>query len=247
MVLVLFRTRARGYLRGYLSGAEGQGQRRRPGNVNFPMAFCAKYGLSQRLGATGCPQEALRAACRHRFGPLRPIEDDSPTRRWSEWQDLNLRPPRPERGALPGCATLRLAEADVYRRPGVRPQQKAIPLLRRNEVGRLRLARHCAGLGRGRHGKSVSRSGTSRGGNRRRPVKSDYSVSFGQEPIDARPCNGHQEIGREACAGGEHDHESCAAKHGAKSGFRPQPVVIRPRPPRAAASGELTARTDANR
>jgi hypothetical protein len=28
-------------------------------------------------------------------------------RKWSEWQDLNLRPPRPERGALPGCATLR--------------------------------------------------------------------------------------------------------------------------------------------
>ena len=28
--------------------------------------------------------------------------------KWSEWQDLNLRPPRPERGALPGCATLRL-------------------------------------------------------------------------------------------------------------------------------------------
>src|ERR1700745_1096127 len=27
---------------------------------------------------------------------------------WSEWQDLNLRPPRPERGALPDCATLRL-------------------------------------------------------------------------------------------------------------------------------------------
>jgi hypothetical protein len=23
---------------------------------------------------------------------------------WSEWQDLNLRPPRPERGALPECA-----------------------------------------------------------------------------------------------------------------------------------------------
>jgi hypothetical protein len=29
---------------------------------------------------------------------------------WSEWQDLNLRPPRPERGALPGCATLRQCE-----------------------------------------------------------------------------------------------------------------------------------------
>jgi hypothetical protein len=30
---------------------------------------------------------------------------------WSEWQDLNLRPPRPERGALPDCATLRHAVA----------------------------------------------------------------------------------------------------------------------------------------
>jgi hypothetical protein len=27
--------------------------------------------------------------------------------RWADWQDLNLRPPRPERGALPDCATLR--------------------------------------------------------------------------------------------------------------------------------------------
>src|ERR1700749_3281003 len=27
---------------------------------------------------------------------------------WSEWQDSNLRPLRPERSALPGCATLRL-------------------------------------------------------------------------------------------------------------------------------------------
>ena len=35
---------------------------------------------------------------------------------WSEWQDLNLRPPRPERGALPDCATLRLTRAgDIYR------------------------------------------------------------------------------------------------------------------------------------
>lgn len=29
---------------------------------------------------------------------------------WSEWPDSNLRPPRPKRGALPGCATLRLSE-----------------------------------------------------------------------------------------------------------------------------------------
>ena len=34
--------------------------------------------------------------------------------KWSEWQDLNLRPPRPERGALPGCATLRDQTARVY-------------------------------------------------------------------------------------------------------------------------------------
>src|ERR1700732_4098024 len=33
---------------------------------------------------------------------------------WSEWQDLNLRPPRPERGALPDCATLRLTESGLY-------------------------------------------------------------------------------------------------------------------------------------
>ena len=31
----------------------------------------------------------------------------APLLSWSEWQDLNLRPPRPERGALPDCATLR--------------------------------------------------------------------------------------------------------------------------------------------
>jgi len=42
---------------------------------------------------------------------------------WSEWQDLNLRPPRPERGALPDCATLRLAEEPVYNRLGLSPQE----------------------------------------------------------------------------------------------------------------------------
>ena len=31
-----------------------------------------------------------------------------PLRNWSEWQDLNLRPPRPERGALSECAYTRL-------------------------------------------------------------------------------------------------------------------------------------------
>ena len=35
-------------------------------------------------------------------------------RNWSEWQDLNLRPPAPEAGALPGCATLRPAGKARY-------------------------------------------------------------------------------------------------------------------------------------
>src|SRR6516225_5883913 len=35
-------------------------------------------------------------------------------RSWSEWQDLNLRPPRPERGALPDCATLRRPGRSIY-------------------------------------------------------------------------------------------------------------------------------------
>ena len=48
----------------------------------------------------GCRARTLHARTTHQKG-------------WSEWQDLNLRPPRPERGALPGCATLRLAEAAV--------------------------------------------------------------------------------------------------------------------------------------
>jgi hypothetical protein len=33
---------------------------------------------------------------------------------WSEWQDLNLRPPRPERGALPDRATLRFCSPHIY-------------------------------------------------------------------------------------------------------------------------------------
>src|SRR6266511_4830050 len=43
---------------------------------------------------------------------------------WSEWQNLNLRPPRPERGALPDCATLRL-KARLITRAGKRPQARS--------------------------------------------------------------------------------------------------------------------------
>jgi hypothetical protein len=35
---------------------------------------------------------------------------------WSEWQDLNLRPPAPEAGALPDCATLRHQEHDLRKK-----------------------------------------------------------------------------------------------------------------------------------
>src|SRR5215472_16259716 len=43
---------------------------------------------------------------------------------WSEWQDLNLRPPRPERGALPDCATLR-QKAGLITRVGKGPQARS--------------------------------------------------------------------------------------------------------------------------
>jgi hypothetical protein len=35
-----------------------------------------------------------------------PVDVEISAKSWSEWQDLNLRPPRPERGALPDGATL---------------------------------------------------------------------------------------------------------------------------------------------
>ena len=40
---------------------------------------------------------------------------------WSGWQDLNLRPLRPERSALPGCATPRSAKTKAMRHRGARP------------------------------------------------------------------------------------------------------------------------------
>jgi hypothetical protein len=49
---------------------------------------------------------------------------------WSEWGDSNSRPPAPEAGALPGCATLRLAEGDVYRQAPLVPQPNVAEGLR---------------------------------------------------------------------------------------------------------------------
>jgi integrase len=50
---------------------------------------------------------AREAFTRHRRGRVSVAETvaggtERPAKYWSEWQDLNLRPPRPERGALPG-------------------------------------------------------------------------------------------------------------------------------------------------
>ena len=42
---------------------------------------------------------------------------------WSEWQDLNLRPPCPERGALPDCANSDRAEDEWQASPGTMPSR----------------------------------------------------------------------------------------------------------------------------
>jgi hypothetical protein len=57
-----------------------------------------------RALARRCPQDTHCAAVSMPLGgkTFQEIREN-----WSEWQDLNLRPPAPEAGALPGCATLR--------------------------------------------------------------------------------------------------------------------------------------------
>ena len=45
---------------------------------------------------------------------------------WSEWGDSNSRPPAPEAGALPGCATLRLAGA-TYIDKRLMPRNQGLP------------------------------------------------------------------------------------------------------------------------
>ncbi len=47
---------------------------------------------------------ARKAFARHRDAVAEGVaaKDQKSAKYWSEWQDLNLRPPRPERGALPG-------------------------------------------------------------------------------------------------------------------------------------------------
>src|SRR5215470_10366660 len=70
--------------------------------------------------------------------------------KWSEWGDLNSRPPAPEAGALPGCATLRWLKSLVYRRPAnTRQESKGRgswrALLRERDAGRRASAYHIYG------------------------------------------------------------------------------------------------------
>src|SRR5262249_34882047 len=60
-------------------------------------------------------ERAWCSICRHNCRPCAQAQFDRNSNSlnceriiWSEWQDLKLRPPRPQRGALPDCAKLRL-------------------------------------------------------------------------------------------------------------------------------------------
>src|SRR3974377_552832 len=71
---------------------------------------------------------------------------------WSEWQDLNLRPPRPERGALPDCATLRLEAGLITSAPlnaSLRKAMTAQPGTRVLKAARaaIEAAARCLGAG----------------------------------------------------------------------------------------------------
>ena len=72
-----------------------------------PTRSPAAIERGRRAAAGGRPQGRHRSALRCAGQRSCPAWIDFPGYFWSEWQDLNLRPPRPERGALPDCATLR--------------------------------------------------------------------------------------------------------------------------------------------
>jgi hypothetical protein len=69
-------------------------------------AACGGGGLKDRGARTG-------DAAAEPFGDRDPAKC---SRKWSEWQDLNLRPPRPERGALPEKSAFIGHLDDVQRR-----------------------------------------------------------------------------------------------------------------------------------
>jgi hypothetical protein len=65
------------------------------------LRFSCRHFTVGNAAAAGRPSRRVRYSCREDLAD--PLADDvgMPAKPWSEWQDLNLRPPRPERGALP--------------------------------------------------------------------------------------------------------------------------------------------------
>src|SRR5262245_11799288 len=88
-------------LKSYSNGARGRWQRRLLPTLTLPPLFAQNMSCGQGLGLTGwTAADAIAARESYReTWPKREL--------WSEWRDLNSRPPAPEAGALPGCATLR--------------------------------------------------------------------------------------------------------------------------------------------
>ena len=72
---------------------------KRSGHGLHPQALCSAFVRKVLGGSPWQKRSRFRLRC------------------WSEWQDLNLRPPRPERGALPDCATLRHSAGLITRGP----------------------------------------------------------------------------------------------------------------------------------
>jgi hypothetical protein len=99
-----------------------------PVGQKTPKGF--RYGLIQRQ-PRGCHcvrRGRLKSDCVGRKGKksgfvphIRPHDDQKWEKVWSEWQDLNLRPPRPERGArIPFVSTRRMAIETAIHRWGAR-------------------------------------------------------------------------------------------------------------------------------
>src|SRR3979409_762777 len=78
-----------------ISGSPSRGSPR-------PQSKPPPFGLA-RAGLHGGPGRLVDARDAHGV----PYVPSIPQHSWSEQQDLNLRPPRPKRGALPDCAMLR--------------------------------------------------------------------------------------------------------------------------------------------
>ena len=67
-----------------------------------PLLALNPLPLSVSLSLSTNPDAQVRTTFRDELAELLAAQATFFAKYWSEWQDLNLRPPRPERGALPG-------------------------------------------------------------------------------------------------------------------------------------------------